>query len=218
MNLKKLTIADLPKLKELIGTKPQKIGFSDTYISNDDYFDYLKLCLTHSLHNTYGYIHEGEIVSFLTTCDFPGLPYYAIINFKVIKKFNTWDPGHNGLIEYQDLFFAKEKEGRYAFYMMRAFKNARLLNKVTARMRANMGELYNRYHLTIEDYVPAGQYSRWEPFNKILFRGHTFNDDNVIYKFSCKQDFRNNVPTEVQQHFLTAEEITRTDRQTPDTE
>jgi len=198
MTIKILTMADMPLLKQLIGSDPQKIGFSDTYISNSDYFDYMKTCIIHPLHKTYGYFDNDELVSLITLCDFPALPYYALVNFKVVKKFNTWVPEQNGMKQFLEVYFSKEKEERYSFFMMRGFKNARLARHVSRQVRLSMGELWDRYHETIEEYIPAGQQSKWEPFNKILFRGHTFNDDSVLYKFTCKQEYRTNVPEAMQ--------------------
>ena len=184
----------MPELKQLIGSAPQKIGFSDTYVSNDEFFDYMKTCITHHLHTTYGYYDDQGLVSIITLCDFPGLPYYAIINFKVIRKFNVWDPANNGMAQFQEVYFSKEKEERYSFFMMRGFKNPKLVRHVSRKVKLSMTDLFDRYHRTIEEYIPAGHMSKWEPFNKILFRGHTFNDDSVLYKFTCKQEFRTNVP------------------------
>jgi len=198
MTIKILTMNDMPELKNLIGPGPQKIGFSDTYISNDDFFDYMKTCISHSLHKTYGYYDGEELVSLITLCDFPGLPYYALINFKVIKKFNVWSPEQNGMKQFLEVYFNKEKEERYSFFMMRGFKNARLARHVSRQVRLSMGELWDRYHETVEEYIPAGSMSKWEPFNKILFRGHTFNDDSVLYKFTCKQEYRTNLPEAMQ--------------------
>jgi hypothetical protein len=208
MTIKILTTDDLPMLKTLIGTGPQKIGFSDTQITSDEYFNYLNLCLTHPLHKTYAYINEeNELVSYLTLCDFPGLPYYANINFKVIKKFNTYRQNDNGIRQFQEVYFNKEKENRYAFFKMRGLKSIRMEEKLTKGIAEAMPEFFNRYHRTIEEYIPAGQASKYEPFNKILLRGHKFNSDCVVYKYTCKQEFRNNVPEEIQQVSLQLEKF-----------
>jgi len=199
MSIKILTMDNFEALKELIGPAPQKIGFSDTYVSSDDYFDYLKTCLTHPLHKTYAYYDNDELVSFITLCDFPALPYYAVINFKVIKKFNTYDQEKNGIHQFQEVYFSKESENRYSFYKMRGFKSPKLMKRVTRGIVNAMPEFFDRYHRTIEEYIPAGQMSQYEPFNKILLRGHTFNDDCVIFKFTCKQEYRTNLPDYIQE-------------------
>ena len=200
MPIQILTESDIPMVRKLIGDAPQKIGFSDTVISNEEYFEYLDLCIVHPLHKTYAYFNDaGDLVSYITLCDFPALPYYAVINFKVVKKFNIYDQEQNGMHQFQEVYFSKEKENRYSFYKLRGFRSPRLMKRVTKNLVNAMPVFFDRYHRTIEEFIPAGQYSKYDPFNKLLFRGHTFNDDSVIFKFTCKQEYRTNIPDYVQE-------------------
>lgn len=208
MAIERLTEYDYPELKKLIGTEPQRVGFSHTLLPNEEYMKYLYVCLTHPAHQTYAYINDqGEFVSFISLADFGRLPYYGIVNFKVVKKFNTYNQEENGIHQFQDVYFSKEKEDRYSFFKLRGFRSERLMKKVTRGIVNAMPEFFDRYHRTIEEYIPAGQLSKWEAFNKMLLRGRPMKEDCVVFKFTCKQEFRTNIPSYIQEATMQMEQM-----------
>lgn len=200
MPIQRLTEKDYPEIKRLIGTDPQRVGFSHTLLSNEEYMKYLYVCLTHPVHQTYAYIDDqGDLVSFVSLADFGRLPYYGIVNFKVVKKFNTYNQEENGIHQFQEVYFNKEKENRHTFFKLRGFRNERLMKKVTRGIVNAMPAFFDRYHRTIEEYIPAGQLSQWDAFNKMMLRNKPLNEDSVIFKFTCKQEFRINLPSYIQE-------------------
>lgn len=201
MYIKQLTINDLPLIEQSIEDRPQRIGFSNTKISRADYMDMTTKMLTLPAHTTYGCYdsEDHSLISYMTFFDFPNLPYYCATNFKVLKKFNYYDQVKNGFIKLLDVCEIKEQEGRYSMFLGRAvYRNVDNRKKIIKQFTLEAPVFWKKYIRTIEEYIPAGQTSKYDYFNKAILRGKVFDNDFIIMRMTCKQEFRNILPPELQ--------------------
>jgi hypothetical protein len=205
MYIKQLTISDLPLIDSLIDDRPQRIGFGNTKVSRSDYIEMTSKMLTLPAHTTYGCYDDEDhsLISYMTFFDFPNLPYYCATNFKVLKKFNYYDQVKNGFIKLLDVCEIKEKEGRYSMFVGRSiYRNVDNRSRIFKQWTSEAPEFWKRYTRTIEEYVPAGQNSKYDYFNKAIMRNKTFDNDFVIICIACNQEYRKIFNSDLQEVFL----------------
>jgi hypothetical protein len=205
MYIQKLTIDDLPLIDKLIDDRPQRIGFSNTKVSREDYIDMTAKMLTLPAHITYGCYssEDNSLISYMTFFDFPNLPYYCATNFKVLEKFNYYDQVKNGFIKLLDVCELKEQEGRYSMFLGRAvYRNVDNRKKIIKQFTLEAPVFWQKYIRTIEEYIPAGQPSKYDYFNKAILRGKVFDNDFIIMRMTCKQQYRTILPPELQETSL----------------
>lgn len=201
MYIQQLTIKDLPEIEPLIGPGPQRIGFGTTKVSREDYIDMTAKMMSLPAHTTYGCYdsNDNSLISYMTFFDFPNLPYYCAMNFKVLKKFNYYDQVKNGFIKLLDVCELKEQEGRYSMFLGRAvYRRVDNRKKIIKQFTLEAPRFWQRYIRTIEEYIPAGQPSKYDYFNKAILRGKVFENDFIIMRMTCKQEYRNVLPPELQ--------------------
>jgi hypothetical protein len=197
--LKKLTVKDFDLIESLVPPGDQRISFGSAKMSRDRYIDYTMQCITSQHHATYFSYAKDDTemktpLSMVTTLDFESVPAWAAINFKVFKGPATFNATKNGWFYFGDLFDLKEKEGRYNFYYLKSVRPISLQRwvKTIVDQGKDFGfGVFERYKSTIEEYIPAGQQSKFAMFRISLFRNQVFPDDTVVMKWSCLQKFRN---------------------------
>ena len=199
MHLQQLTIKNLPEIEKVLGAGPQRIGFGNTKVSRDEYLDMTAKMLSLPAHTTYGCYDDDNLISYMTFFDFPNLPYYGATNFKVLKKFNYYDQVKNGFIKLLDVCDIKEKEGRYSMLLGRAvYRKVDNRKKILRQFALEAPNFWKKYIRTIEEYIPAGQASQYDYFNKAILRGKIFDNDFIIIKMTCRQEYRNVLPADLQ--------------------
>ena len=192
IEIKKISVEDLTTIESLIDDKDQKIGFSNKKITKEDYIKFTSKILTSKSYDTYGFFINEEFISFMSCVNFPNLPYYGILNFKVLKKYNFYDVTKNGFLHLKEhISNIKEKEKYYSFYVARAARDSKLSNKIINRSFSVFSQFYKKYIVTIEELIPANHKSKFEYFNKALLMDKVFDEDFLIYKFTCKDEYRN---------------------------
>jgi hypothetical protein len=177
----------------LIPDGPQKIGFGTTTIPKQNYLNWVYHQLSDNQYNLWCcYTDTGEPVSFISTFDFPNLPYYTITNFKVVKKFDFYNEVTNGYLDLMNhCIEQQELKHLYSFYTFRAFgrkKNNRLW--MTKSAAKNLPKYYDRYTKVVEEFIPAGQASKYDYFNKVLLRDKIYENDTAVMKWTCKDQYR----------------------------
>lgn len=209
--VRQLTVNDYSLIEQSIGEEDQRIGFGTTKVSRQGYLEMTAKMLGSQTHTTYGCFDatDDSLISYMTFFDFPNLPYYCMTNFKVVKKFNYYNQSKNGFIKFLDVCNLKEEEGKYSFYVGRAiFRNFDSRVKTIKDFAFNAPDFWKKYIRTIEEFIPAGQPSKYEYFNKAILRGKTFDNDFIILKFTCRQEFRNSIlPADLQKISLIHESL-----------
>jgi hypothetical protein len=189
--IKKINLDHLPIIENMIPNTTQRVGFGGDKVSKEDYLKYTERLLASNSHTTWGLFDNDEFISYMTSFDFPNLPYHGIINFKVLKNFNLYDTTINGYDHLMDYIAElKEKEHRYSFFTARAARSPKLRTKIANSTVNVRQEFWTKYIMTIEEHVPAGQPSQFEYFNKALFRDKVFTNDFLVFKFTCRNKFR----------------------------
>jgi len=198
MNIvKKITIEDLNYISEVLPEGQHRLGFGTSSVSKQEYLNYTEKILRSQTHTTWGFFNNADMVSFMSSFDFPNLPYYGLLNFKVLQTSTYYSQVKSGFIDLINFISEqKEAEQRYTFFVTRA-----VLRRVDARKKLfdewknHAPDLYKKYLRTIEEVVPAGQLSKFDYFNKALLREKVFDNDMLIMKWTCRNEFRTNIMT-----------------------
>jgi hypothetical protein len=196
--LKKLTVRDFDLIEKLIPPGDQRIAFGSAKMSRDRYLDYTMRCITSQNHSTYFSYNNDDVkmehpLSMVTVLDFESQPAWAAINFKVFQGPATFNAAKNGWFYFGEVFELKEKEGRYNFYYLKSVRpvsQKRWVKTILDQGKDFGFDIFNRYKSSIEEYIPAGQQSKFDIFKTSLFRNQIFPDDTVVMCWSCLQKFR----------------------------
>ena len=205
--IRKATVSDIPSIIELLPLGDQRIGFGKTTMSREKFIEYLFVCVNFENHETYLYYKGDQLYSMLSCYDSNVAPWWCALNFKVFKTELLFDPSQNGWIDLGDhVAKIKESQGRYTFFYVKTVRNmSRLMKKKYATEYINnfsQDGIGNRYINTIEEYIPAGQESKYEFFKKTLLRNQIFLEDVAVTKWTCLQQFRTGVPDYLQEQTL----------------
>jgi hypothetical protein len=201
------TREDIPMLVNLLPDGPQRIGFGKTTISKDKYIEYITRCIILDDHETYLMFKNNELISMLACYNSNIAPWWCALNFKMFKEIGPFDGFESGWITMGDhIAKIKEAEGRFSFFYVKAVrKMSRFMEKKFNQEYVNKFSedgIGNRYIRTVEEFIPAGQKSKHDLFQKILIRSHTFVDDVAIIKWTCLQQYRSGFPEHLQEQTL----------------
>jgi hypothetical protein len=190
--IKKISIDYFDTIKQSIDDNDQRIGFGKTKIGKEDYLKFTEKILKSNAYQTYGYFLDNELISYISNFNFPNLPYHGFTNFKVIKKFNFYNGTDNGMWRLTvHIASLKEQENYYSFYVARTVKSAKLAERIHISSKRNFPQFYEKYIYTIEEFIPPKTPSKYEYFNKALLMDKVFDEEFLIYKFTCKEEYRN---------------------------
>lgn len=193
--VRKLSSEDLPLIVSKLEPGPQKYAYGHDHMPYEEYLAFTTRLLSYPGCGTWGFFEDGELVSFMTAFDFQTLPYYGLTNFKVLKKFNFYNSSKNGwtpLIE--KITEVKEKEQRYTFFAGQAARSFNVRRKTAELSVDDSPSFWNRYMMTIEEYIPANNPSKFDFFNKAILRDKIFTSDFIVFKFTCKNIYRDFTP------------------------
>jgi hypothetical protein len=205
--IRKATVADIRTIAELLPPGDQRIGFGKTTMSQEKFIEYLHVCITFEHHETYLYYKGDQLYSMLSCYDSAVAPWWCALNFKVFKIETLFDATQNGWVDLGDhIAKIKESQGRYSFFYVKTVRDmSKLMKKKYAKEYTNnfsQTGIGNRYINTIEEYIPAGQESKYEFFKKTLLRNQIFLQDVAISKWTCLQEFRTGMPDYLQDQTL----------------
>ena len=195
--IKKFTVDNLAEIDKVLPDVPHRLGFGTTEVTKQEYLNFTEKILRSSTHSTWGFYQNGNLISFMAAFDFPNLPYYGVLNFKVIKKSNYFSQVKSGFFALLDhITKIKESEKRYTFYMTRAIqRNADVRKKLYDEWEKNFPDFFKRYTRTVEEVIPAGQLSQYDYYNKALLRDKVYDNDMMVMKFVCRNEFRTGILT-----------------------
>ena len=200
IEIKKFNVDNLAEIDKVLPDVPHRLGFGTTEVTKQEYLNFTEKILRSSTHGTWGFYQDGNLISFMSAFDFPNLPYYGVLNFKVIKKSNYFSQVKSGFFALLDhIIKIKESEKRYTCYMTRAIqRNADVRKKLYDEWEKNFPEFFKRYIRTIEEVIPAGQLSQFDYYNKALLRDKVYDNDMMVMKFVCRNEFRTGILTGTQ--------------------
>lgn len=206
------TINDLDFIANNIKTDEVRIASGlSSRMNKDSYISYTKRLLESTDYKTWMQIKDGKLDQYFTVFNLKTLPYYIIFNYRKIatpdKLFSRLHQQWDDLLDF--IVPLQEKNNFYSFYTLRVSgRTGRkyIFDKRTSNMQEELNSFHNRYFKVIEEYISAGQASKYETFQNLIFRGWAFNEDVFITKYICKQEFRNNSPQEFQENFLKLEQ------------
>jgi hypothetical protein len=204
------TIDDLDFISQHITTDEVKIASGLSKVTRDYYIKYTQNLLSSPDCKTWLLITDGKLDQYFTSYNLKTLPYYMIFNYRKIAKptklFSTlhqqWDEVLDFIVPLQ------EANNLYSFYTLRvSARTGRkfIFDKRTSNMHGDLNSFHNRYFKVVEEYIPKNQSSKYETFDKLMFRGIRFEEDVFITKYICKQVYRTNSPTDFQENFLQLE-------------
>jgi hypothetical protein len=201
-SVKKITVDTLQEIAKQLPDTPQRLGFGTTEVSKQEYLNYTEKILRSSTHETWAYYQDEKLISFMSSFDFPNLPYYGILNFKVIKNTNYFSQIKSGYIDlFNTITEHKEQQQRYTFFVTRAIqRNTDVRKRLFDEWQKYAPEFFNRYLRTIEEVIPAGSLSKYEYFNRALLRDKVYDNDMLIMKWTCRNEFRKKIMNPEQEH------------------
>jgi hypothetical protein len=197
IEIKKFNVDNLEEINQALLDVPHRLGFGTTEVTKKEYLNFTEKILRSNTHSTWGFYKDEILISFMSSFDFPNLPYYGVLNFKVVKGTNYFSQVKSGFFALLNhITKVKEGEKRYTFYMTRAIqRNADVRKKLYNEWEKNFPEFFKKYTRTIEEVIPAGQLSQFDYYNKALLRDKVYDNDMMIMQFVCKNEFRTGILT-----------------------
>ena len=193
--VRKITIDDLKEIGDALKDVPQRLGFGTTEVTKQEYLNYTEKILRSNTHQTWGFYNDNKLISFMSAFDFPNLPYYGILNFKVLRSVGYYSHVTSGYVALMKAVSeSKEEQQRYTFFIARsAQRKYDIRQKLHAEHQQADPEFFKKYLRTVEEVVPAGQLSKFDYFNKALLRDKVFDNDMLIMKWTCRNEYRKNI-------------------------
>jgi len=201
IEIRKFTADNLEEINQALLDVPHRLGFGTTEVTKKEYLNFTEKILRSNTHSTWGFYKDGILISFMSSFDFPNLPYYGVLNFKVVKASNYFSQVKSGFFALLDhITKVKEGEKRYTFYMTRAIqRHADVRKKLYDEWEKNFSEFFKKYIRTIEEVIPAGQLSQFDYYNKALLRDKVYDNDMLVMQFVCRNEFRQGILKDTQQ-------------------
>lgn len=206
------TIKDLDLISENIIDNTVKIASgSISNMEKESYVAYTERLLSNPDYQTWMQFKNEKLDQYFTVYNLKTLPYYIFFNYRKIQTpenlfgnlHKQWDDVLDFIVPIQ------ENNNLYSFYTLRvAARSGRkiIFDRRTRNMQGILHPFHKKYTKTIEEYIPRGESSKYETFQKLMFRGSHFEEDVFITKYICKQKYRNNVPVDLQENFLKLEQ------------
>ena len=207
VTIRKAIPEDVRTMAELLPLGDQRISFGKTVMSKEKFIEYLYVCVNFENHETYLYYKGDQLYSMMACYNSTVAPWWCALNFKVFKPELLLDARQNGWIDLGDhIAKIKESQGRYTFFYLKTVRNmSNLMKKRYATEYVNsfsQDGIGNRYIQTIEEYIPAGEESKYDFFKKTLLRNQVFLEDVAVTKYSCLQKFRTGIPNHLHEQSL----------------
>lgn len=204
------TIDDLDFIAEHITTDEVKVASGLSKVSKKAYINYTSNLLTTAECNTWMYVVDGALDQYFTSYNLKTLPYYVIFNYrKIAKPTKLFSTLHQQWDEVLDFIVPRQEANNfYSFYTLRVSARAGrkyIFDKRTSNMQGELNSFHTRYFKVIEEYIPKGQVSQFDTFKNLMIRGVAFEEDVFVTKYICKQEYRDNAPTDFQENFLKLE-------------
>lgn len=180
-----------------------RIGQTKEEMDKDLYYEYTKNSLHDDKDKVLGFYLNDELTSITTVSEFNFMPAYLIKNFRHFGKSNLYNPLQNGLGPFLDfLINFYEKQHIYTFYMVKT-ANAKRINQVRVRNLLLTGApSLKKYELTVEELIKAGTKSTYRVHSEAVCLGHVFQHDVIIMRWSCRQEFRTYIGSDLMEKML----------------
>ena len=199
--IKVLTPDDWDSLATAIKALPyHRVAQTRQNVSEEEFLKYTYAIFRAPNSTVYGYYNDAnELSSMISVVGFSQMPAYAVYNWRNLKPTNIYDPVKNGWAAlWNRLIEDQEAKKLYTFYMLRTTEISRLQYKKYHNIYMTHVPKFLDYERTVEEVVPAGQFTNWGFFNTILYHGKPLDYETMVLKFTCKQKFRNNVNQDLQ--------------------
>jgi hypothetical protein len=210
MNWVLATIDDLDFIVSNIKTEEVRIASGLSKMARNAYVRYTTRLLELPEYQTWMQVKDGKLDQYFTLYNLKTLPYYVIFNYRKIatpdKLFGLLHQQWDELLDF--VVPMQEKNNFYSFYTLRvSARSGRkfIFDRRTQNMQEDLNSFHERYFKVVEEYIPNGQVSKYETFQKLMFRGLEFNEDVFVTKYICKQSARSNIPLEFQENLMQLE-------------
>jgi hypothetical protein len=203
--IKQLTLDDWPLVEAKINESSIfRIAQTKHEISKQEYLNYTYKSFNKTNEQVYGYFVNNDLISMTSVYTFIDLPGYLMKNFKHFGKANLYNPVTSGMAPtFNKIIEIKEAEGLYTFWMSKTADYRRLNQKRVRHLMFDIGcpKLKN-YEITIEEVIPANTKSKYRLHADGIHFGSILSEDTCIIKYTCKQEFRNNVSQELAERVI----------------
>lgn len=202
--IKILTLDDWDELSAAIKKLPfHRIAQTRQTVSEEEYLKYTHNILKRESTIVYGYYKDDILTSTISVARISVFPTYGVYNWRNLKPDVVYNPVKNGWSElWTHLLNEQENAGLYTFYMLRTTDLGRLsYSKYHDTYMKTVPKFLN-YERTVEEVVPAGQKTKWQFFDLILYFGKPLEHDTMVLKFTLKQQHRNNVAPDLQRELI----------------
>lgn len=199
--IKILTVADWDEIRtEVCKLDSHQVAQTKHTVTEHEYLDYTYKTLSQPSNTMYGFYKDGILSSYICATKIKMNPEYVVTNWKNLKPSSIFNPMENG---WGDLWTAMvtdmEADNRYSFLLVKTTDVKRLQFKRVQRMYEQASPKLTNYIRTVEEVVPAGQYSKYEYFKRALYYDKKYDYETLVFRFTCKQEFRINLPSELQE-------------------